>query len=191
MAVFFTITIRNRRTTCGSREVNNKVLIAIALIVAAFLLPGWVHSQAENTRAPAPNPLAGFERLVGGQWYLDSSYQEFVWGVGNRSVIARSYFLIDGKPKLVSEGMWYWHPEERRIKGVFTAIDMPVVVFEHTTRFEANSLVSELVAYDAEGTRSTYTEKWEFVDEAHFEWTLFVETPEGNKEEMSGTYSRK
>ena len=87
--------------------------------------------------------------------------------------------------------MWYWHPEERRIKGIFTATEMPVVFFEYTARFEDHSLLCELVAYDAEGGRSMYTERWEFVDESHFEWVLLVDTPEGSKEEMSGTYSRK
>jgi hypothetical protein len=170
---------------------ENRVPIVLALIVAAILLPGRVCSQAETAHASEPNPLAGFERLVGGQWHLEGSYQEFEWGVGQRSIIARSYFLVEDKYKLVSEGIWYWHPGENRIKGIFTAIDMPVEVCEYTTRFEGNSLVSELVAYDAEGTKSIYTETWEFVDEAHFVWTLFAETPDGPKEEMSGTYSRK
>ena len=169
---------------------GNRLLIAVAVIVVAFLTPGPVNSQTENAHASAPNPLAKFDRLVGGQWHIEGSYQEFEWGVGRRSVIARSYFLVQGEPKLVSEGIWYWHPQEKRIRGIFTAIDMPVELFEHTTRFEGNSLVSELAAYDAEGTKSTYTEMWEFVDESHFVWTLFVETPDGLKEEMSGTYSR-
>ncbi|MGI9235555.1 MAG: hypothetical protein ACR2RD_18130 [Woeseiaceae bacterium] len=169
---------------------ENRLQILIALIVAAFLMPGQVSSQTENSHASAPNPLAKFDRLVGGRWHLEGSYQEFEWGVGHRSIIARSYFLVQGEPQLVSEGIWYWHPEEKRIKGVFTAINMPIEFFEYTTRFEGNSLVSELAAYDAEGNKSTYTEMWEFVDESHFVWTLFVETPEGPKKEMGGTYSR-
>jgi hypothetical protein len=170
---------------------GNKLPIAIALIMCAFLMQGRVHAKAEYAPASAPHPLASFERLIGGQWYLAGSYQEFEWGVGRRSVIARSYFVVEGIPKLVSEGVWYWHPEKKRIRGIFIAIDMPVEVFEYTTRFEGNSIVSELAAYNADGTKTMYKEVWEFLDDAHFAWTLFAETPEGLKEEMSGTYSRK
>lgn len=169
---------------------KNGVLIAAALVATALLIPGWAHSQPEGEDAPAPGPLAGFERLIGGRWHLEGSYQEFEWGVGRRSVKARSYFVVEGKPRLVSEGTWYWHPGEGKVKGIFTAIDMPVELFEYTTRFEGNSIVSDLVAHTADGEKAAYTEKWEFVDESHFEWTLFSETPDGPREEMGGTYSR-
>ena len=170
---------------------DSKLLIALALSVCAFLMQGQVRAQAEYTAPSAPHPLDKFERLVGGQWHLGGSYQEFEWGVGRRSVIARSYFLVEGKPKLVSEGLWYWHPGMKQIKGLFIATDMPVDVFEYTTRFEGDSIVSELAAYNADGTKTTYKEVWEFLDDAHFAWTLFAETPEGPKEEMNGTYSRE
>ena len=167
-----------------------RVRISVVLFVAACVIPAQAYSQMADARLSAPNPLAGFERLVGGQWHLEGSYQEFEWGVGRRSIIARNYFLVEGKPKLVSEGIWYWHPKEKKIKGVFTAIDMPVEVFEYTAHFEGNSLLCELAAYDADGAESAYSEKWEFVGEAQFVWTLFAHTPDGPKVEMSGTYSR-
>ena len=174
-----------------SDVMESRLLIAMALMDFAFLMQGHVYAQAEDSPTSAPNPLSKFERLVGGRWHLEGSYQEFEWGVGRRSVIARSYFVVEGKPKLVSEGIWYWHPEEKQIKGIFIATDMPVEVFEYTTRFEGASIISELVAYNADGIKTTYKEVWEFLDDAHFVWTLFSETPEGPKEEMSGTYSRK
>lgn len=170
---------------------QNRVPLAVVLVFAACLIPGHLFAQAEDAHASRTNPLAGFERLVGGQWHLDGSYQEFEWGVGRRSIIARNYFVVEGKPRLVAQGMWYWHPEEKSIKGIFTAIDMGIEVFEYTTRFEDNRIVSELVTYDAMGTPSMYLETWEFADEAHFVWTLFAATPEGLKEAMSGTYARR
>lgn len=169
---------------------KNRILIVIALMVTTVLIPGWVPAQEENNDKLMPNPLAPFERLIGGRWYLEGSYQEFEWGVGRRSIKARSYFIVEDEPKLVSEGIWFWHPEEKQIKGVFTAIDMPVEIFEYTSRFEGNSLLSELVAYSAEGGKSRYAEEWEFVDETHFVWTLSIETPDGLRQEMGGTYSR-
>lgn len=137
------------------------------------------------------DPLAGFDKLIGGSWHLEGSYLELEWGVGRRSVKSRSYFVIDGEPRLVSEGLWFWHPGEQAIKGFFTAVDMPVVLFDFTTRFEDNRIVSDLSAYDARGNETSYVETWELVDEMHLLWRLVEDTPGGVVERMSGTYSRR
>jgi len=162
---------------------------ALTLFAMVLLMPA--PALSETVESQQPNPLSSFERLIGSQWHLEGSYQEFEWGVGQRSVRARSYFVIDGAPRLVSEGFWYWHPGEEAIKGVFTAINMPVDVFEYTTRFEGDNLISELVTYDASGTRTAYSETWEFTDDAHFAWSLFLKTPDGPKKEMGGIYTKK
>jgi len=133
-------------------------------------------------------PLAPFERLVGGEWHLEDSYQSFEWGVGRRSVRARSYLLVDGTAQLVSEGFWYWHPGEQRIRGVFTAIEMPVTLFDYVTRFDGDTMVSELAAYDAAGDSDRYIETWRFSGERAFEWALRAEP--GGEPLMSGTYQR-
>ena len=147
-------------------------------------------AQSEQQTPIETSPLAGFERLIGGQWHLGDSYQEIEWGVGRRSVKARSYFVVDGEPRLVSEGVWYWHPAEATIKGVFTAVDMPVELFEYKTRFDGADLVSELIAYSGP-VQSRYTETWVFVDETQFEWTLYALTADGPRREMGGTYTRR
>lgn len=137
------------------------------------------------------HPLAGFERLVGGQWCIEGACQEFSWGVGRQSVTGRGYFQVGGESKLVSEGSWYWHPAEQQIKGVFTAVDMPVVLFEYTTRFEENKMLSELRSYDREGAEYHYLETYEFTSPETYEWTLFRHTEEGLQREMGATYTRR
>ena len=97
---------------------SNGKLAVIAVI--ALLMTSNVNSQDAHS-------LQGFERFMGGQWHLDESYQEFERGVGRQSVRARSYFVVEGQPKRVWEGHGYWHPGEQKIKGLFTAIGMPVV----------------------------------------------------------------
>lgn len=148
-------------------------------------------AQGGPAHQGAPNPLAPFEQLIGGRWHLDGSYQEFEWGIGRRSVRSRSYFLVDGVPRPVSEGIWFWHPGEKKIKGVFTAVDMPVVFFDYTTRFEENQMVSDLRSFDAEGSESVYLEVFEITGKTQYEWKLLVETPEGHQEVMGGTYTRR
>lgn len=136
------------------------------------------------------NPLQPFERLIGGEWYLENTYQEFEWGVGRQSVKARSYFIVAGEAKLVSEGSWYWHPGLQQIKGHFTAIDMPVVVFDYTTRFEEETMLNDLRAYAANGKETVFKETWVFVDDMQFEWRLTSELPDSTEAMMSGTYVR-
>lgn len=170
---------------------KSRAVLIVAVIAGSFLMPASGSSQDPGGQPAAPHPLAAFERLVGGQWHLEGSYQEFEWGVGRRSVRSRSYFVVEGEPKLVSEGVWFWHPGEEQIKGIFTAIDMPVVFFDYTTRFEDDKMVNDLRSYGANGAEEVYVETWEFRDDSHYVWTLWKKTPEGLSEVMGGTYSRK
>ena len=80
---------------------------SIAMMVTAAVLSLAVSgARSEESATGSTDPLAPFERLVGGRWSIEGSYQEFEWGLGRRSVKARGYFVIDGEPMLVSEGMW-------------------------------------------------------------------------------------
>ena len=156
----------------------------LGTVFAAIML-----SMAATANAQ-PNPLEPFERLIGGEWHLENTYQEFEWGVGRQSVKARSYFIVDGQAKLVSEGAWYWHPGLQAIKGVFTAIDMPVVVFDYTTRFEGNTMLNDLKAYSENGNETVFKETWQFADNSQFEWKLTSILDDGSEAVMSGPYTR-
>ena len=169
----------------------NRTMLFLATILASALLPAASRSQDLSSEPARSHPLDPFETLIGGRWHHEDSYQELEWGVGRHSVKARSYFVVDGSPTLVSEGFWFWHPAENAIRGVFTAVQMPVVLFEYTTRFEGDRMISELKAYDAEGDATTYEEVWDFGEVDLYVWTLSRRTPEGLREEMTGTYSRE
>lgn len=164
---------------------NLRTFFAISVIMAALFFATEVRSE------PDDDPLAGFAPFIGGQWHLDGSYTELEWGVSRRAVNARNYFLVDGQAKLVSEGFWFWHPGEQQIKGVFTAIDMPVVLFLYTTRFEGDAMIGDLRAYASNGKETVFVETWKLEDDSHFSWTLTSETADGEVESMSGTYTRQ
>lgn len=170
---------------------RREVSALIALAATAIIWLPEARSEEADTSPPQAGPLAPFARLVGGQWWLGESYQEFEWGVGRRSVRARSYFIVDGTPRLVSEGSWFRHPGRQQIRGFFTAIDMPVALFEYTTRFEQDRMVSELRAFDPDGGETRYLEILTFTSESQFVWKLFRPTPDGLEEEMGGTYTRR
>lgn len=165
--------------------------VATVAAVSVMLITSSAISQDVTTGQSSTNPLQPFERLIGGQWHLGESYQELEWGVGRQSVKARSYFVIAGEAKLVSEGVWYWHPGEQQIKGLFTAIDMPVVLFDYTTRFEGDTMVNDLRAYATNGKETIFRETWKFTDDTHYEWKLTSVMPDGSEAVMSDTYTRR
>lgn len=167
-------------------------VLSLALLAALCWSGVSVLSAQEAPQSQSnPNPLSSFEQLIGGQWHLDDSYQEFEWGLGKLSVKSNSYFITGGEAQLVAEGFWFWHPKNQQIKGAFTAVEMPAVLFEYTTRFEGEKMVSDLLTYDASGAETEYVEVWDLMDDTHYLWTLFMKTPDGLQEVMSGTYERR
>lgn len=156
---------------------------ALALVALASAITGSVLAEE--------NPLQPFEKLIGGKWELKGSAQEFEWGVGRKSVLSRSHFTVDGRSRKVSEGFWYWHPGSNEIRGVFVAVDMPVELFEYTTRFEGRKMISQLRSYTSEGDESLNTETFEFTTDGQYEWSLYDGGDETQAKVMSGTYVRK
>jgi hypothetical protein len=161
------------------------------LVCSWLVLFGAGVLASQEAPAPSANPLEPFERLVGGAWYFGDSYHVFEWGVGQRAVNTRSYFLLDGEPKLVSQGVWFWHPGEQVIKGFAVATDMPVEFFEMTTEFANDRLVSELKAYSGDALAAEFVETWEFVGEDRYVWTLLEKTADGLVRAGGGDYERR
>lgn len=141
--------------------------------------------------ASADNPLAPFERLIGGQWQLDDSYQTFEWGVGQKMLHTKSYFVQDGQPALVSEGSWFWHPGHEAIKGHHAAVAMGIDLFTYTTHFEGERMVNTLKTYAEDGSATKYLEIWEFTGPNSYEWSLYPEAGESEEKVMGGTFTRK
>lgn len=159
--------------------------VMFVTIALAVMAPATVGFCAEPE-----NPLASFEPLIGPEWELDGSIQTFEWGVGKLSVVSKSWYEEDGKRTLLSEGIWFWHPGEGRIRGYFTAIGMPVNFFEYATRFEGNTVVSDLVTWSPEGQREEHRETMALSEDAYV-WTLYAKTEEGEKRSMGGTFVRR
>ena len=167
---------------------------ALTLLLLATVLPvGTAHAQ-DTAQQPVAmldeqSALATLGRLVGGEWHLDDGYHVFEWGVGDLSVKSRSYVVSDDGPRLVSEGVWFWHPGEDALRGYHTAIGMPVYFFEYTTEVEGETLVHSLTSYGEMG--GEYRETWELTDDDHYTWTLYRTTPDGETRMFGGVYERR
>jgi hypothetical protein len=147
-------------------------------------------SIAQEDENNSPNPLSDFSRLIGGEWHMDDSYTIFEWGVGQMSVKSEAYFITEGKSKLVSEGIWIWHPGEKQLKGYFTAIDMPFVFFDYTTNFQGDKMENDVISYSSGGIGQNFSETWEFTDHDHIIWTLYAINDEDKTKIMGGIYER-
>ncbi|NNF36357.1 MAG: hypothetical protein HKN68_19800, partial [Saprospiraceae bacterium] len=95
------------------------------IILLLCLLMATINVSSQITTDAKMSPLSGFESYIGGEWQFGETYQVFEWGIGKKSVKSRSYFILNGEPTLTSEGLWFWHPGEKIIKGYFTAVNMP------------------------------------------------------------------
>ena len=166
-----------------------RTIALLCIICFGLVATGW--AEEPPAEAEAADPLAPFERLIGGQWEAEGSFQKFEWGVGGLSVKTQSFFLVEGEPKLVSEGLWLWHPGEQKLKGYVTAMDMPVSFFDYTTRVDGDTMVHDLRSFSSTGEPSTYQEIWRFIDDTHYEWSLFQVSEAERTKIMGGTYTKK
>jgi hypothetical protein len=158
------------------------------LLVLLPLLSFGQGTAIATDEAPA-NPMAAFERLVGGEWHFGDQYQVFEWGLGKRSIHARGYQVVKGEAKLVSDGLIFYHPGEERLRGYFVAEGMGIDVFDYDITFEGDRMVAALKTFGQ--LTGEFEEVWEFTDADHYEWSLLQETLEGKVTMMSGTFARQ
>ncbi|MGB5587585.1 MAG: hypothetical protein WBN78_07445 [Gammaproteobacteria bacterium] len=165
-------------------KVSARVAAGVVASVGLYLAPAF-------SMASEPEPLAPFQRLIGGQWVMGSAYQTLEWGVGRRSVVAKSYQRDDKGDHLVSEGIWFFHPGEQTIVGYFTAVGMGISLFEYQTVASEAGLQSEITAWDEQGRPTKYQERWILQGDERYLWQLFA-AGEGNSEPVSeGVFTRR
>ncbi len=170
---------------------RHEKLFLVAFIFALGFDLGATVSLCQAGEKNESNPLAPFEKFIGGKWEMQGSVQVLEWGVGKLSVVAKSYFVVEGKEKLVSQGAWFWHPGRKEIVGYFTAIEMPFVMIEYATRFEGDKMINELTSYSADGAAQNFQEVWGLTSKNKYVWTLYSKTGDGLQKYMSGEFVRK
>ena len=168
---------------------NKQIRIALIrstfAIFLSFLATGNIFAQTK--------PLEQFSWLIGGKWTTESgTYHTFEWGLNKGSIVARTYAKQGEKHVLASQGMWFWHPEEKAIKGIFIAGDQPSHLMEFTTEFEAGTMHNNLKAFDKDGNAVQYTSTWTpNKDRSGYLWQLFSGVGNQKKEVMKGNFTRK
>ncbi len=164
-----------------------QTVVALAVLSVPFLSSAATAPPVASA-SPSASPMAGFDRLIGGEWQISILRHRFAWGIGQHTVFSRSY---DHEGKFVAEARWFWHPGEKVIKGY--SIDATGKSFaEMTTHFEGDTMSNFLEIVNPDGTMSSYTGKWVFTDDNHYDWTLFSHGADGEKTQaMQATASRE
>ena len=153
---------------------------AALLLLPAVLISGLPAADLED-------PLDDFGRLVVGEWEAEDSRHVLQWGVGQRTVRSRSYAKSDEEWILVGEGMWFWDPGRKTIRGVAVAVGMPVELFEYSSEVRGGEILHDLVAHGA--AAGEYVERWTF-GEDEYRWSLEVEKDGKPETIMGGAYRR-
>ncbi len=99
-----------------------------------------------------PPPLAPFARLIGGEWHIGPYRHVYEWGVGQRTVVVRTY---DEQGQLASEARWFYHPGEQVLRGY--SVDAGGSLFEMTSRFDGDELYNRLTTWGADGKAANWS----------------------------------
>ncbi len=165
--------------------------LAIAMLCAWTAWNAWIAIADDapppaTTAETAPEPMAAFARLIGGEWHIGPLRHVFEWGIGKSSVVGRSY---DDQGRLASEARWFFHPGEQVIRGY--SVDTGGALFEMTTRFEGDELHNSLKTWAADGSVASYSARWVFTGEDSYDWTLHAETEDGSQQIMESSAVRR
>jgi len=162
--------------------------LALALTILAAT-PAAGDSDPPPPAAPeaVAGSLEGFARLVGGRWKMGDVTLVYEWGIGRRTVLARSF---DEWGRQLAEVRWFYHPGRRQIVGY--SIDAEGEDFgEMILRFEGDVVLNELRTLLPSGKAGReFSSRWVFTDADHFEWTLFAHRGGRRLQQVTATAER-
>lgn len=157
---------------------KNKDLATYSILMKRFALYSLflvlLSATAVKAQTDSENPLQPFEFLIGGAWTTPTTYQVFEWGIDEKSVKSRLYFIEDDTLRQVGDLAWFWHPGLQQIRGYGTATDMGIDIFDYNTSFEnPKRLLNIFTAFGRKGNGTTQMEALDFIDENHYTWTYY------------------
>lgn len=103
--------------------------VALALLLA---LPIWMAAQEgekpqpepKTEAKPAADPMALAGKAVGGEWVDEKGVKDptaphgrflCTWGMGNKIVYSKTFWVKDRKATQIYEGASYWHPSRKKV----------------------------------------------------------------------------
>lgn len=142
----------------------------ILLAIFTVLYPTSIIAQDSES----VNPLQPFEFLIGGEWSTPTTLQTFEWGVGQKSVHSKLYFLAGTDTTLSGEITWFWHPELNIIKGYGHLLSDQISFFDYSTEFsDPRRMNNSITGYGNNALQIPIIESIEFLEEDTYRWTMY------------------
>lgn len=159
-----------------------KLIFSLALLL---LVPTFTQAQESN-------PLQPFEFLIGGTWSTETTVQTFEWGVGQKSVHSKLYFINAADTTLNGEITWFWHPGEQAIKGYGHLLSDQISFFDYSTEFEnPRWMNNQVVGFNNQPNGVNIFESIEFIGDDEYRWTMYSRVLDELKPEISIVFNRK
>ena len=174
---------------------NQRKEVAIVLSFLFLLLTG---TAAGQTSPPAQvSPLEPLARLAGGEWLgqfkmpngtTSDVRNVFEWGLNGKILKARYFSVSGGVGQLVYEGVFAWHPAEKKI--IFQEHSASGSLVEGSVEPVENGLVFDWTQYA--GSKVThYREAFRFPDNDHYLSQAYEKTESGaEKLVVEGAFHR-
>lgn len=183
-----TITLTSQNShTVRSEILNDKgetSLIEVAWERVDVAATAPAPTAAKTAEASPASPLAPMARLIG-NWrgqirLLDGAVIEarnvFEWGLGGKTIQFRAYGLRDGTENLVYEGLYGWHPGEKKI--VFREQSAFGSLVDGEVKPEGDTLVFSWRQHSAKGVVE-YRETFRFPDNNSYVTEVYRKTENG------------
>lgn len=139
-----------------------------------------------------PLNLSLMSNMIGGKWWLGTdNYKTFEWGLGRTQIKMKHVMIEENKEYMVAEGFFYYSPNSFSIKGVstFQYKNQQPRLLEYFGNVEEGSLDFVYKSILPSGETKIYTEKWQWVDDNQYRWTLA--SLEDDADAKKGIYIRK
>lgn len=163
-----------------------KLLCYLVISITFLIQPTLVHS---NDKEPQLDLMSN---MIGGKWWFGTnSYKTFAWGLGRTQIKMQHVMIENDKENVVAEGFFYYSPDSFSIKGIstFQYKNQEPRLLEYFGNVEDGSLDFIYKSVLPNGTITIYTEKWQWVDDNQYLWTLA--SLEDGVDAKKGTYTRK
>lgn len=169
---------------------TGRLLVVLLLLGAGPAAADAPVAQSQATgpsnRVSAQSSLAPLAHLVGGQWrgqiiLLDGTVirarHVFEWGLGGMILKSKTYGAFgDARERLVYEGLFAWHPENKKI--VFREVAAYGATNDGTIEPEVNGLHYSWTQHSQDGA-TEFRETLLFPDSDHYVSEAFKRTEDG------------
>ena len=171
--------------------------VIIAALTLSLALAG--PTKSENQPAAA-NPVDQLAWLIGGTWTADGDNGPdgkafhvetvFNWAANHRGIIFTTRFRIDGKLVPVYEGLYAWHPAQKKFNFLYT--DNEGAMTSGAAAWLSDTLEQDFQIVEPDGTAKTFHSTVKRTGPNQYDWNVRHQDKEGAWVPMFAlTYTRK